>query len=85
MKKFPQVLLNVRPRSGRRLEPDMGVWEMVRKCASELGDNGRILVRSSGTEPVERVMVEAKGLDLAGEVAEKIADAILRELDGFVD
>jgi phosphoglucosamine mutase len=83
MRKYPQVLLNVTPRSGRRLEPGMPVWETVRKYARELGDNGRVLVRSSGTEPVERVMVEATSLRLAEDVAQSIADAITRELDGY--
>ena len=81
MRKFPQVLVNVRSRSGRRLEPGMAVWKMVRKYEKELGSNGRILVRSSGTEPVERVMVEAPGTDKANEIARGVADAISRELD----
>jgi phosphoglucosamine mutase len=85
MKKFPQVLLNVTTRSGRRLQPGMRVWDTVREYAQQLGDNGRVLVRSSGTEAVERVMVEATSLKLAEEIAEKIADAIIRELDGFTE
>ena len=81
MNKFPQVLVNVGSRSGRRLEPGMLVWKTIRKYEEELGKNGRIVVRSSGTEPVERVMVEAPSADRANEVARKIADAIARELD----
>jgi phosphoglucosamine mutase len=81
MKKYPQVLLNVRPKSGRRLKPDMSVWVLIEKYESELGERGRILVRSSGTEPVERVMVEATSESKAREVAGAIADAILAELD----
>jgi len=81
MKKYPQVLLNVRPRSGRRLREDMGVWKVVERYERELGDKGRVLVRSSGTEPLERVMVEAISERKAQEVAQAIADAILQELE----
>jgi phosphoglucosamine mutase len=81
MQKFPQVLVNVRSRSGRRLEPGMAVWKAVRRYEEELGKNGRIVVRSSGTEPIERVMVEAQSADKANEIAHSIADAIARELD----
>jgi len=81
MKKYPQVLLNVRTKSGRRLKQGMSVWVVIEKYERELGERGRILVRSSGTEPVERIMVEAVSERKAREVADAIADAILAELD----
>jgi phosphoglucosamine mutase len=81
MKKYPQVLLNVRPRSGRRLTRDMAVWSVVERYERELGERGRVLIRSSGTEPVERVMVEATSERKAREVAQAIADAIIEELE----
>lgn len=81
MRKYPQVLLNVRSKSGRRLEPGMRVWELVRAREEELGSEGRILVRPSGTEPVERVMVEATSEEMAQGLAREIADAILHELE----
>ena len=81
MKKYPQVLLNVRSKSGRRLEPGMAAWDKVSACQEALGQSGRILVRSSGTEPVERVMVEATSKAKAEEIARDIADAISRELE----
>ncbi|MBU4301616.1 MAG: phosphoglucosamine mutase [Actinomycetia bacterium] len=81
MRKYPQVLLNVRPKSGRRLEPGMAVWDKVSGYQEALGGSGRILVRSSGTEPLERVMVEAASKVKAEEIAQDIADAISRELD----
>ncbi|MHB8894027.1 MAG: phosphoglucosamine mutase [Candidatus Geothermincolia bacterium] len=81
MKKYPQVLLNVRPKSGRRLTQGMAVWKVVERYEHELGDRGRVLVRSSGTEPLERVMVEAVSERRAQEVAQAIADAILNELE----
>lgn len=81
MKKYPQVLLNVKPRSGRRLADGMAVWTVVERYERELGERGRILIRSSGTEPVERVMVEAVSERKANEVARAIADAMLEELE----
>lgn len=81
MKKYPQVLLNVRPKSGRRLKPEMSVWELIRTHEREMDGSGRIVVRSSGTEPIERVMVEALTEARAQSIAQEIADAMLRELD----
>lgn len=81
MRKYPQVLVNVRSESGRRLQPGMEVWDTIKKYEQELADQGRILVRSSGTEPVERVMVEAGDEATADRIAKTIAEAISNELD----
>jgi len=59
----------------------MPAWGVIRKYEKELGERGRVLVRSSGTEPVERIMVEAVSKRKAEEVAHKIADAIIADLD----
>lgn len=82
MKKYPQVLINVKSETGNRLEDGMPVWDLIARVELELGDNGRILVRSSGTEPLERVMVEADTEERARRIAEEIAGAIDRELNG---
>jgi phosphoglucosamine mutase len=58
MTRLPQVLVNVRVAPGVDVERP-AVQEAVRHVGAELGDRGRIVVRSSGTEPVVRVMVEA--------------------------
>ena len=72
----PQVLLNVRDVNKEALEQASAVWEVVHVVEAELGGNGRVLVRPSGTEPVIRVMVEATTEDAAIAAAERIAAAI---------
>ena len=70
---YPQVLKNIRVKSKPEAQNDPDVQAAVAKVAEELGDNGRILVRESGTEPVIRVMVEA-GSD---EICEKYVDDVI--------
>ena len=70
---YPQVLKNVRVKSKPDAQNDPDVQAAVQKVAEELGDDGRILVRESGTEPVIRVMVEA-GSD---EICEKYVDSVI--------
>ena len=69
----PQVLKNVRVKSKPDAQNDPDVQAAVKKVADELGEDGRILVRESGTEPVIRVMVEA-GSD---EICEKYVDQVI--------
>lgn len=57
---YPQVLKNVRVADKKTVKEDIDLIAAVEKVAGELGINGRILVRESGTEPVIRVMVEAE-------------------------
>ena len=70
---YPQVLKNVRVHSKPDAKNDPDVQAEVAKVAEALGDNGRILLRESGTEPVIRVMVEA-GSD---EECEKYVDQVI--------
>ncbi|MBQ1291627.1 MAG: phosphoglucosamine mutase [Lachnospiraceae bacterium] len=70
---YPQVLKNVRVHSKPDAQNDPDVQAAVQKVADALGDDGRILVRESGTEPVIRVMVEA-GTD---EICEKYVDEVI--------
>ena len=76
---FPQVLENVRVRS-KDLEGADRVWEAVRAAERELGDEGRVLVRASGTEPVVRVMVEAATMSMARDVTSRLAQVVAAEL-----
>ena len=70
---YPQVLKNVRVKSKPEAQNDPDVQAAVQKVADALGDNGRILVRESGTEPVIRVMVEAD----TDEICEKYVDEVI--------
>jgi phosphoglucosamine mutase len=73
---FPQVLLNVKVASGYDWKADTKVVEAVNSMTAELGNAGRVLIRASGTEPVLRVMVEAKELEQATRLAKTIVAAI---------
>ena len=70
---YPQVLKNVRVKSKPDAQNDPDVMEAVRLVGDKLGQDGRILVRESGTEPVIRVMVEAD----TDEICEKYVDAVI--------
>ena len=63
-KRYPQLLRNIRVTSKPDTVNDPDVKAAVEKAAEALGDEGRILVRQSGTEPVIRVMVEARGEEI---------------------
>ena len=71
---YPQCLKNIKVISKPEARADEDVQAEVNKVAEELGNDGRILLRESGTEPVIRVMVEAKS-DL---LAEKYVDQVMR-------
>ena len=75
--RFPQRLINVKftDPSKNPLESDE-VNAIVKKAEEEMGDNGRVLLRKSGTEPLLRVMVEAIDESLSDFWAEKIADVV---------
>jgi len=74
MQEFPQVLQNVVVSDKSKLAGAEQVWSAVADAEEALGDDGRILVRASGTEPLVRVMVEAP----SAEVAENVADSLSR-------
>jgi len=73
---FPQVLLNVKVAPGFDWQADPKVVEVVNAITTQLGTAGRVLIRASGTEPVLRVMVEAKELEQANSYAKTIVAAI---------
>ena len=73
---FPQILINVRLKPGQdwKTNPDLAAATLAVEI--ELGEAGRVLIRASGTEPLVRVMVEARDADQAKACAERIANTL---------
>ncbi len=80
MKRYPQVLVNVEvaPEGKLRFYTDDAVKAAIEDAKKQLGKDGRIIVRPSGTEPLLRVMVEGSDHDAIAALANKVAD-VLRE------
>ena len=76
VKIFPQVLLNIKFKAGYDWKSDEALNKQIAKVESELKDVGRVLIRTSGTEPVLRVMVETKDADAAMKAAKRIANLV---------
>lgn len=72
---FPQILLNVRLAPGQDWRSNRLLAEATQAVEQELSDNGRVLIRASGTEPLLRMMVEAPDAQLANACAQRLADA----------
>ena len=73
---FPQVLINVRLKPGQDWKSNLRLEQETRAVEAELGDHGRVLIRASGTEPVVRVLVEARDAEQAKTCAQRIADTL---------
>jgi phosphoglucosamine mutase len=80
MNVYPQVLINVPGVDRSGVEKNSELQKVVQEAEKELGDNGRVLLRASGTEPLVRVMVEAMDAGTAQSWAERIARVVEREL-----
>jgi phosphoglucosamine mutase len=70
---FPQVLINVRISKDQNWKDNTQLAKAIQEVEAELGQSGRVLIRASGTEPLVRVMVEAKSQEVAQRCAEKMA------------
>ena len=84
METYPQVLINVRTEN-RVHDPVADIASQIAAEEKELGDEGRILVRASGTEPLVRVMVEAANESLAHSTAEALALALIAVHGGSIE
>lgn len=73
---YPQILINVRLKPGQDWKASINLTSETSAVEAELGDTGRLLIRASGTEPLVRVMVEARDAAQAQSCAQRIADTI---------
>ena len=81
MKRYPQVLVNTGVKNKETVLNHADLAEKISEVEAILGDDGRILVRPSGTEPLIRVMVEGSDLDELQKLAEGVIDVITK-VDG---
>ena len=80
MTRMPQVMINVRDVDKNALGGNAAVQAAVADAERDLGDDGRVLLRKSGTEPVVRVMVEADTAERAEAVCERLVEVVRSEL-----
>lgn len=76
MEKFPQVLKNVRVVDKKEVFENPKISEVIEKVESQMGDQGRVLVRPSGTEPLVRVMVEAPTIEDCHKYVDQVVQVI---------
>ncbi len=76
---FPQVLKNVRVSDKTAAQEDADVQKAVEEAVQELGSDGRILLRPSGTEPVMRVMAEARTTEICEMYVDRIISAMKKK------
>ena len=75
-KKYPQQLVNVKVKDKRAWESHPAIRNAIKEAETVLADNGRVLVRASGTENLVRVMVEADSSELVNKLVNSIANEI---------
>ncbi len=80
MVKYPQVLHNITCANPKTICRDREISSLVKKLSKDLGKNGRILLRPSGTEPVARVMVEGRDEEYIVNVAREIVAAVEKKI-----
>ena len=80
MQRFPQILINVSDVAKEKLAQSTAVADAVAAAEKTLGEEGRVLLRASGTESLIRVMVEAASDNLAQEIATSLAAVVKAEL-----
>jgi phosphoglucosamine mutase len=76
LKLFPQSLVNVKVTPGFNWQKNTDLINEKEEIEAILGDDGRVLIRASGTEPLIRVMVEARTSEVADKMAHRLADKL---------
>lgn len=80
MTRLPQVMINVKGVDKFKVDANEPVQDAVKSAENDLGEDGRVLLRKSGTEPLVRVMVEAQTHERANDIAEGLAAVVKRNL-----
>jgi phosphoglucosamine mutase len=80
MTRYPQVFINVKVANREGVDSSEPICQAIEEVTARLGDQGRVLLRPSGTEPLVRVMVEAADEQVARDEAERLAALVEREL-----
>ena len=82
MERFPQVTVNIKVSNDKKamLDSDTDIQHEIQRASGVLGNDGRILVRASGTEPLIRVMAEGKDKNEIQSLADGIAAVIRKKL-----
>ena len=80
--KYPQVLLNVKNVDKSKLTNNQRINSEISNQQQRIKGEGQILVRASGTENLIRIMVEAKTIELAKQIATEISKVVTSELGG---
>ncbi len=84
VQRLPQKLVNIVVERKSDLPQADGTWAAVRECEAALGEDGRVVVRASGTESLVRVMVEAPTVEECESWCTRIADVVRSELGGAI-
>lgn len=83
IKLYPQILINVKVQNNKKnnFETDKEILKEIEKINKNIQDNGRLIVRASGTEPLIRIMIEGKDKKEIKIQAEKLAELIKNKLN----
>jgi phosphoglucosamine mutase len=80
MQKYPQILKNVRINKKINIDEVESIQKTVKAVEKKMADKGRVLLRSSGTEPLIRVMVEGENLDDVVKYADQLVDEVKKSI-----
>lgn len=80
LKKFPQLIRNVQVKEKKAFEKMPRVYAEIKKAERKLNDNGRLIMRYSGTEPLARIMIEGKSKRQITSIADDIAKVIKEQI-----